>query len=261
MDRDEIQEGTTRLCSYPSSLKSADDSTGEIEAVVAVFNNVDAYGDKILPGAFTKSLARKLPRCVWMHDWKAPVAKTVSAIETAEGLQVKGMFNLDTQRGREAYSDVKKGLVDEFSIGFYIKKWTKDEENDIWELVELDLVEWSPVLVGANPATRLISVKSGGDTLGGLRFEEHSTSVLAALEEYVERASGYAMLRSGEGRALSDNRISEFKKLRDALSKLVDAPNVTISPESDDPGLSPELKALQIEALREMAAAESILLS
>ena len=70
MDRDEIQEGTTRLCSYPSSVKSANDSTGEIEAVVAVFNNVDAYGDKILPGAFTKSLAKKMPRCVWCLSLK-----------------------------------------------------------------------------------------------------------------------------------------------------------------------------------------------
>ena len=55
-----------------------------------------------------------------MHDWNAPVAKTLEARELAPndpllpdnirglgGLYVKAKFNMNTQRGREAFSDIK----------------------------------------------------------------------------------------------------------------------------------------------------------
>src|ERR1700758_4837430 len=36
----------------------ADSEAGTFEATVAVFNNVDSVGDRILPGAFTKTLQK-----------------------------------------------------------------------------------------------------------------------------------------------------------------------------------------------------------
>lgn len=153
----------------------ADDGSGAagiIEAVVSVFNNVDAIGDRIRPGAFTRSLARKLPKGVWGHDWETPVAKTLEARELLAGdtllpqslaelggLYIKAQFNLSTQRGREAFSDIEFGIVDEFSIGYRVKDAAFDEETGIYELLEIELYEWSPVLVGMNPATALISCK------------------------------------------------------------------------------------------------------
>lgn len=155
--------------------KAADDGSGAagiIEAVVSVFNNVDAVGDRIRPGAFTRSLARKLPKGVWGHDWETPVAKTLEARELLAGdtllpqslaelggLYIKAQFNLSTQRGREAFSDIEFGIVDEFSIGYRVKDAAFDEETGIYELLEIELYEWSPVLVGMNPATALISCK------------------------------------------------------------------------------------------------------
>lgn len=158
--------------SYPIHLKTADDA-GVIEAIVSVFNNVDAGKEIVREGFFSKSIARKLPKGVWAHDWKQPIAKTLEAKElppgdpmlppslmTLGGTYIKGQFNLDTQRGREAYSDIKFGIIDEFSIGYSVVKDGKDATTGARELIEGDWKEWSPVLVGMNDQTRLISVKS-----------------------------------------------------------------------------------------------------
>jgi len=134
---------------------------GEITALVSVFNNVDHASEKVMPGAFSKSLAKRTPKGVWAHDWSQPIAKTLEARETSEGLVIRGQFNLDTQRGREAFSDIKFGIIDEFSIGYRVVKDSFDsEQKDIRQLDELELYEWSPVLVGMNPATELLTIKS-----------------------------------------------------------------------------------------------------
>lgn len=174
--------------SYPISLKSTDE-TGVIEAIVSVFNNVDAGKEIVREGFFQKSIEKKLPKGVWAHDWKQPIAKTLEAKELPPGdpllpahlmalggAYIKGQFNLDTQRGREAYSDVKFGIIDEFSIGYAVLKDGKDKDTGARELIEGDWKEWSPVLVGMNDQTRLISIKAAEDAKGMLA-EEMAQSV------------------------------------------------------------------------------------
>lgn len=159
--------------SYPISEIKADDQTGVIEAIVSVFNNKDSGNEIVRPGFFTKSIQRKLPKGVWAHDWKMPIAKTLEAKELLPGdpllpdnlkllggTYIKAQFNQGTQRGREAYSDVKFGTIDEFSIGYKVTKEGRDEKTGARELLEGDWKEWSPVLVGMNDQTALLSVKS-----------------------------------------------------------------------------------------------------
>jgi len=141
------------------SIKATDDEKGIVEAIVSCFGNVDSYGEIVDKGAFVESLQRKFPKGVWMHDWTIPVSKTLEAKETDAGLYIKGQFNLDTQRGREAYSDLKFGTVDEFSIGYSVEEDYLGEDG-FRHLKRLKLYEWSPVLVGANPATQVLGVKS-----------------------------------------------------------------------------------------------------
>jgi HK97 family phage prohead protease len=137
----------------------AEGDQGIVEAYVSVFGNVDLVGDIIERGAFAESILQKLPKGVWSHDWDKPIAKTLEAREDEFGLYIKAQFNLDTQRGREAFSDIKFGLIDEFSIGFRVldDEW---REDGIRIIKKARLYEWSPVLVGANPATKPLSVKS-----------------------------------------------------------------------------------------------------
>ena len=138
-----------------------DEEKGIVEAYVSIFDNIDLYGDKIVKGAFAESLAAKYPKGVWMHNWDQPVAKTMEAREDEKGLYIKGQFNLDTQRGKEAFSDIKNGIIDEFSIGFRVQEYAYEmvDGDEIRVLKKIKLYEWSPVLAGANPDTELINAK------------------------------------------------------------------------------------------------------
>jgi len=142
---------------FKSSI-SADDE-GVIEAYVSVFGNVDLAHEIIEPGAFNESLQSKLPKGVWAHNWEKPIAKTLEAREDEKGLYVKGKLIMDVQQAKEAYALLKEGVVDEFSIGYQVDEDSVDEKG-IRHLKKLTLFEWSPVLVGANRQTELISLKS-----------------------------------------------------------------------------------------------------
>jgi HK97 family phage prohead protease len=235
---------------FHAELKAVDEPTGVIEAIVSVFNNTDLGGDIVRAGAFNQSLGRKMPKGVWMHDWEQPVAKTLMAKELEPGnpmlppalanlggLYVKGQFNLDTQRGREAFSDIKFGLVDEFSIGYYASKVMYNDKTFERELIECELIEWSPVLQGMNPATLLISAKSAeGAHRDGLRFAEQLDMALAAIKAAqaqataaqtevtaaVARAKEIVSLRQAEQKVGKVLSAANLAKLQDASTQLSD---------------------------------------
>ncbi|MBF6614756.1 MAG: HK97 family phage prohead protease [Chloroflexi bacterium] len=220
-------------------VKATDTSEGIIEAIVSVFNNTDEGGDVVRPGAFVKSLARKLPVGVWGHDWEQPIAKTLVARELEPGdpllpvklsllggLYIKGQFNLETQRGREGFSDVKFGIITEFSIGYVPSKVLYNEADWTRELIECDLYEWSPVVAGMNPETALISAKSlvAGGSLAGLPLDKHFEGALAAISEVagvgeslLTRVKSLSELRQKDGRVLSSANINKLKDLSSSL--------------------------------------------
>lgn len=150
---------------------------GIVECIVSVFGVEDYGSDVMVKGCFSESLKAKPPKGVWMHDGTTPVARTLVAKELAPndpllpdnlkpygGLYIKGQFNLETQRGREAYSDIKFGIIDEFSIGFFPDAATTTVKNKVRYIKKAMLVEWSPVLLGMNPHTTVLAVK-GSDTM------------------------------------------------------------------------------------------------
>lgn len=153
-------------------IKSTDDDTGRFRAVVSVFGNVDAYGDVMMPGAFAKSLERykaagdDIPY-LWDHDTGDPfsyVGGIDEAFESAEGLEVAGTFDLDNPTAAQVYRLVKARRVKEWSFGFIVPEggWKIAEKDGttVRELHEVELLEVSTTLVGANRATRTIEVRS-----------------------------------------------------------------------------------------------------
>lgn len=148
-----------RVKSSIGAIEEKDAQKGILKAYVSIFNNVDFGGDIIKQGAFAESLKSKLPKGVWAHNWDVPIAKTLVAREDEKGLYIEAQFNLDTQRGREAYSDIKFGIIDEFSIGFMIldREW---DEHGNRIIKKAKLIEWSPVLAGMNPDTEVVDIKS-----------------------------------------------------------------------------------------------------
>jgi HK97 family phage prohead protease len=139
---------------------------GEVTALVSVFNNVDLAGDRIVPGAFAKSLARiaqngKALPFVWSHQWNDPhayIGKVVEARETAQGLEVRAAL-FDTPTAQHIKTLLAEGVVTEFSFAFDILDSRKGKDGVI-ELLELNILEAGPTLKGANPATQLVDVRS-----------------------------------------------------------------------------------------------------
>jgi HK97 family phage prohead protease len=150
----------------------ADGDSGIFEALVSVFNNVDSDGDRILPGAYTKTLERwresgdPIP-IILSHQWTNPfahigVAYPKDVKQTPRGLMVKGRLDIkDNDVARQVYRLMQRRSLKEFSIGYKVpaggEHRAEDGANDI---TEIDLVEAGPTLKGANGATELHAVKS-----------------------------------------------------------------------------------------------------
>lgn len=252
-------------------FKAAATDDGIVEAIVSVFGNVDSYNERVMPGAFTESLGRKLPKGVWMHDWMQPIAKTIEAKELAAGdpslpddikhlggLYVKAQFNLETQIGKESFSNIKTGIIDEFSIGYSVKKWSYDEDTNVWDLNELDLYEWSPVLVGANRATALVSAKD----FGGRRFAEQLETLQADVLDCVSRIEGLKTERSDRKKWLSDENMARAQNVLVSLEKARDALAAALitghGEDADQKEQTEEMKRIKLSAFKYAATLRNI---
>lgn len=136
----------------------ADDVAGIVEAYVSIFGNVDLAGEVVDKGAFAESLGKKLPKMVWSHDWEQPIGTTLEAREDEKGLYIKAQLVKGVQKAEEAIALMLAGAIDEFSIGYSVQEDYIGDDG-FRHLKKLRLYEYSPVLVGANQETELLSVK------------------------------------------------------------------------------------------------------
>ena len=251
------------------NVVSADE--GIVETIISVTGIVDNVKDRINPGAYAKTLAKRKPKGVWSHDWDTPVSKTLDVKELLPGdpelpktmpngdpwpagagaLKVKTQFNLDTQRGREAYSDVTFFAEEqEWSIGYNVPVGGAkvDQKSGVREIETLELYEYSPVLFGAMPLARTTSVKEAQLALKALKGGAASwlADAPADVEDVVEYAApapddieeDFADELDGKDLALSADQMILVKR---AIGTLTDLLNVVqgdvevkaIEPEDD----------------------------
>ena len=74
----------------PFEIKAINDEDGTFEGYGSVFGNIDADGDVIEPGAFSKSLlnhrsSNTQPALLWMHDPYSPVGRYLEVREDSRG--------------------------------------------------------------------------------------------------------------------------------------------------------------------------------
>jgi len=150
----------------------ADGDSGEFTAIVSTFGNVDRVGDRIMPGAWTKTLAEwsqsgdPIP-IILAHQWEDPmahigIARPEDVKQVAQGLQVTGKLDVeDNPVAKQVYKLMKRRSLKEFSIGYDVpeggEKRAKDGAN---EISEITLAECGPCLKGVDPKTELQEVKS-----------------------------------------------------------------------------------------------------
>lgn len=148
-------------------IGAKDDLTaGQFTGYASVFGNVDSVGDKIIKGAFAKSLkdfgdgGAGIP-CYWCHETSDPemnLGSTLEATEDEHGLFVKVQLDLDNPKAAYAYKLLKEQRVRQMSFAYQVT----DGENkkDCFEITGCKIFEVSIVPVGANQATSIESVKA-----------------------------------------------------------------------------------------------------
>lgn len=225
-------------------LEIVDEEKGIVNAIISVTGIVDKVKDRIMPGAFEKSLASRTPKGIWSHDWDTPVSRTVEVKELRPGdsslpttdsrgfawpsgagaLQVKTQFNLETQRGKDAFSDVKFFADEqEWSIGYHVPVGGAkiDTKTGVREINHMELYEYSPVLFGAMPEARTTSVKTAQ-----LALKELNGKAAQWVDDQVEtdlppEIDDQYSDDSGEGINLNQDQIGLLQQAVTSLQELI----------------------------------------
>lgn len=147
-------------------LTTLDPEGRTFEGYAAFFNNIDRVDDKIVSGAFRKTLLERgnKIRLLWQHNPAEPIGKPIELREDDNGLFIKAIIS-DTQRGRDALALLKDGAVDSLSIGYdpiqydYQKIDIEGGPKTVRILKELRLHEVSIVSFPANEMAQVTAVK------------------------------------------------------------------------------------------------------
>lgn len=146
-------------------LKEVDVNKRFVAGYLSAFGNVDTYGDMVMPGAFTKTIAERGPsgsnriKYLWQHDSRKPVGKFTLLKEDSVGLYFEADMS-EASAGKDAMTLIKEGILNEHSIGYRSIQERRVETKDYTELQELQLWEGSVVTWGANDQTPFTMVKS-----------------------------------------------------------------------------------------------------
>jgi HK97 family phage prohead protease len=98
-------------------IKSLDPS-GSFQGVAACYNSVDLGGDRIEPGAFTRTIAASTVfPLLWQHQSDNPIG-TVTVTDSPSGLLVSGQLLMDLDEAKRAYTLIKAKVIKGLSIGF-----------------------------------------------------------------------------------------------------------------------------------------------
>lgn len=147
---------TRREMSRLGQPLSACSGSGVFVGYASLFGRRDQSGDTVMPGAFTRCLARKGSaniRMLFQHDPAQPVGTWLELRETDRGLFVSGRLDCNVQRGRELLSLLDSKGLDGLSIGFKTVLASRDKASGTRRLHQVDLWEISlvtfPMLEGA----------------------------------------------------------------------------------------------------------------
>lgn len=163
------EKGTRVVGGGQHEVRVVDEGKRQFIARVLTYNTIDDYGTIWLPGCFDESLATRMPRVAWAHQWSEPIGRYIEVV-TNDGKVLELLGQLDdfddVPRARQCYSQMQSKTIDQFSVGFTRQKWTNvDDESKraqgaYEEMVKALLDEASPVLVGAVPGTALVAVRA-----------------------------------------------------------------------------------------------------
>lgn len=255
--------------------KAIDDRT--VTGIFAVHGNIDDGGDRSHPGAFADYAVNGRNRVVhlWNHGGgmfergMSPPIATVTGIreisgddlpeavkafapDATGGAEVTRTY-LDTDRGNEILAGIKAEAITEMSYAYDVVEWknVKTDDGDyIRDIFKMKLYDTSDVNWGMNPAT--LAGKSS--LLAGLAFVDHSTAVMTAVQEWIDRAEDIKRLREADGKNLSTAHFDRLKSLYASLGDAQQHLSSIIEPVQPGPDVTAMLETerlkMQSNALR-----------
>ena len=212
----------------------AENEPGNFTGYLAIFNNRDLGGDKILPGAFAKTLMDKGGKVPLLESHESQKRLGVLYLEEDKrGLKItRGVLNLNTSAGLTAYEDIKFFQSHDLALGLSIGYDAinpivyTDKGQRVRDLLEIALWEGSLVTFPMNPKARVNAVKHFTESAefavknilqNEIEIEDIKTLILK-LEDFV------ALLKTRTGDALansaSQKHDEEIKKYIDEIRKM-----------------------------------------
>lgn len=218
-----------------AKMSDGENGHGVLEGYGSVKNDIDAYGDVIVDGAYVE--LEDLVKSGWSgFNHEGAVGMVMEAREDQKGLFVKIAFHSDPD-SQAVRTKIKERMEAGKEVGMSIMYKTlestqgKRDEQDVRELKKIKVVEVGAVLLPAAKNATVASVKSDGKP-----FAEQIESLLAGIEDAKSRLDTFQADRK---QGLSETNIERAKSLRDGLDSLIAASE---PPKSIDPE---ELKALE----------------
>ncbi len=164
-----IKGKTVETKTFRFQLKSINEDEGTVTGHLSTFGNIDLQKDRVIKGAFKKTLSDAYSRKkngrkflipdLWMHDPNQPTGGVIEATEDNEGLLVTMQYDITTNSAgipnnpiaTMVFSGHKMGYIDELSMGYVALQ--KEFDGGIRNLKEVQLIECSAVtmLFAANP--------------------------------------------------------------------------------------------------------------
>lgn len=195
---DVVAERKTRSVPVFFKAHAPTDTTpdGTFDAIIAVFNNVDHGGDRILAEAFDETLAEwkasgdPVP-VIFSHQWENLYAhvgevdpKNLTALRPGDDrlppelkdlgglLAEKAQMDLGAEGEAGAFTrtlwgKLKRRLIKEFSFAYEVPPGGARPSKDATDLLKLGLIEIGPTLKGMNPATALLDAKAAQALIAG----------------------------------------------------------------------------------------------
>jgi HK97 family phage prohead protease len=241
------------------------------EGYASVKNSYDSYNDRIVDGAYTKSLKEKGPREVkgvirskikslWQHNPDWPFGLPQHAEEDSKGLFQKTRVSA-TPENMERLTYMEDTVVDGQSIGFMTvdSEWEDEEESDDSEadffywpkriLKAVDLWEWSPVTFGAHPEAVTTLVTRNRELMLATKSVDHT-----ALLEHARTIKGITVPAVEEAIATLTTAMTQIKheESEEEIEEPEENPVENGETSEEDPEL---VKALEAFAFRSHAAA------
>lgn len=187
-----IKDTTVRLKAGPDDgLKE-----GQFTAYASVFGNKDSYGDVVLPGAFTETLAEweakdSVIPLLFGHNMQDPdfnIGEVLEAKEDDTGLWTVNQLDLSNPKAVQVYKLIKGRRIDQMSFAYDVLEGAeaqKEREDGtkewFYELRKLKLYEVSVVPIGANQETQILAAKAAnqlGNALKGVGLTDTQKSAL-----------------------------------------------------------------------------------